>query len=514
MTETGIPKQVLYQTIAVTFLVSLFLTWTQVVGDSVINKDGIIYLQSAHFIALGDWQTASKMYNWLLYPGLIALISNAGGASLELAAHLLNAILTATTCALFVLTVHALGGQSKRLLWFAAIVVLCYPKLNDYRNMIIRDHGYWAFYLLACLSFIKLYRQASMLWAVLFCGSALLATLFRVEGIFFLMGLPLVLAWQHRRRILNLDTNTRKKILLLFSAAGLLLSVFVGLYLSGAIGLGKLKQIDLYFGMVVGQDSMLSSALNISRNYLNTLTAPTEHSEKLAGLILCATIISILIAETLGTLGWLYLAALGYGVIHRINFPTATDRRPWLILIAINLAVLTLFVSTQFFLTGRYPLAMALTLLLALPFVLDYLSAKVFSGTTTVRQKRFLYVAIGLFAIITLDSLISLGADKNYIKHAGLWIQEHTAPVEQIFSNDPHVMFYSGHSWDKPPRAYDLETSLHQLKKSSRQQFEYIALRISRHDNEAENLITQSLQSPPLKVFSNQRGDRVLIYKP
>jgi hypothetical protein len=54
----------------ITFLLSLILSATQIIADSVINDDGILYLQTAYFIQQGDWAVASQLYNWLTYPFL------------------------------------------------------------------------------------------------------------------------------------------------------------------------------------------------------------------------------------------------------------------------------------------------------------------------------------------------------------------------------------------------------------------------------------------------------------
>ena len=58
--------------------------------------------------------------------------------------------------------------------------------------MVIRDHGYWAFYLTSCLLFFKSYNKPTINILVFFLCSVTLATLFRAEGLILLALFPLI----------------------------------------------------------------------------------------------------------------------------------------------------------------------------------------------------------------------------------------------------------------------------------------------------------------------------------
>lgn len=512
MQQTPALQRDFYLVLVTTFVISLFLSWTQVLSDPIINKDGIIYIQSAHFISLGDWITASKLYNWLLYPTLIASLSQLLNIGLETSAHLWNGLFTATTCCLFVALVQALGGHRKRILWFAALVVLCYPKLNQYRDLIIRDHGYWTFYLLTALSFFKLYEHVRTPWLVLFACSAVLATLFRTEGLLLLIGLSLILIWHHRSMWANLTEKQKKSIWIIIGIIIVSSILMIATHYVSPKSLGKLNQFFHYFDRITVKYNFPHSSLEITRDYINTLTAPRTHSEGHAALILSTTVLSIWTNEILDSIGWLYCLIILWGLIKK---PLSNNRfaSPLFMLLILNGFILLAFTLARFFLTGRYPVPFALTALLFIPFILDRVYVEYWREDRQPSHQRWVYAFSLLWVLTSLDSLISLGADKTYLKAAGYWIREHTESSQQVFSNHAHVIYYAGHKPEKPPIAVTDLRLKNLIENNKLVGFDYLAIEVSRRDENAELFYNQSFERSPVQVFSNKRGDRVLIYQ-
>ena len=162
-------------------LASIILSAWAVSLDDVINNDGILYLQIAELLDRGEWQVAFQLYKWPFYPLLISLVANVPGLGYEHAAHLLNAALTALTVVCFISLVRELGGDQGTVL-AAAIVIVLYPGINEYRSFIIKDTGYIAFYLLSLLYFFRSLRSPGWGQVVTWISSILVATLFRIEG--------------------------------------------------------------------------------------------------------------------------------------------------------------------------------------------------------------------------------------------------------------------------------------------------------------------------------------------
>ena len=75
-------------------------------------------------------------------------------------------------------------------MWFALGVILLSHQFNSVRQYIVRDHGFWAFYLVSLYFLLKYVEDVSWKNALAWSASLLMATLFRIEGAIFLLTLP------------------------------------------------------------------------------------------------------------------------------------------------------------------------------------------------------------------------------------------------------------------------------------------------------------------------------------
>ena len=132
------------------------------------------------------------VYKWPFYPLLMLLVSKIAGVSYLVSGYILNTLFFTGAVVLFVLTVRVFGGDSKRLTVLAAFVALTHPAFNEYRAFIIRDAGYLMSFLVA-LYFLARYRVFGDFYHRLGVILALLvACLFRIEGLVFLMCTPIL----------------------------------------------------------------------------------------------------------------------------------------------------------------------------------------------------------------------------------------------------------------------------------------------------------------------------------
>src|SRR5690606_15404520 len=189
--------------VSVSILLSVWLTYS----DNVINGDGILYLKSAEAFADGDWRQGVTIYRWPLYAALIGALHYVSGLDTDIVAYVVNGALYAVVVWTF-LSIVKLFGADRRTLWIAAILILALPSLNSYRAFVIRDVGYWAFYLVGLLAFFKFQLTPRLRLALGFGLAMTVATLFRIEGIAFLLFMPLVVLWDagisHRERLARL----------------------------------------------------------------------------------------------------------------------------------------------------------------------------------------------------------------------------------------------------------------------------------------------------------------------
>jgi len=511
------PSNYLRAVIGGVFIISLTLSLTQFIADSVINNDGILYMRMAAFFQNSDPQSAMALYNWPFYPFLISLLSTLTGISLEITAHTLNAILSAITCSTFVLLTHHLGGRKGTLL-LASLVILSFPKLNEYRNMIMRDHGYWAFYLLSIYFYLHLYVKPNSKNILAFLASISIATIFRVEGAVFFIFLSLFALWHHRRHIRH---HIQSKLMLYSITFVLILVAILTLGLTNIDGInshqsGKLSDLARYsthIGNTLFSSTKDLPAIGYAENFLYSLSS-TDFSENHATKLIFVTIILILISEIMSTLGIVGLACLIPALYYKTRFLKSHLYTPWLQVIFINIAILFVFTSLQFFLAGRYPVALSITFLLLLPFFFSKIIHE-YSSSTLFRYKKLgVYIFCFFFLFSTLDGLMSFGPKKDHLKKAGVWLSTRIEKVETgLYSNDHQIRYYSQATGKKHTKPLHLDGALKLINRGLLTNYEYLAIKVSRKIQDGRSILSTTLKMEPIKAFSNSRGDTVYIFK-
>src|SRR5690606_4389031 len=98
-----------------------------------------------------------------------------------------------------------LAGQLRpasppRLRWFAVMVILLYPEINEMRYFLIRDFAFWAFALWSLSLLVDYSANARLGSAIGWCLCVLLATAFRLEGLLLLALAPLALSLPQRNQ--------------------------------------------------------------------------------------------------------------------------------------------------------------------------------------------------------------------------------------------------------------------------------------------------------------------------
>jgi len=490
-----------------TVVISLFLSLSQHIADSVINSDGILYLYLASLIQEGDWQSATKAYNWLFYPYLISQISTLTTLSLEYSAYILNSFLTALTCAVFIIIVKEFAGKNKILLYCASLVILCYPNLNEYRNMVIRDHGYWAFYLLSVYFFLQAYKKTTLRAVISLTFFTTLATLFRVEGIIFLLLLPLLLLFRSVSSAGKLTIATTLILLVTLLSTLIYSHNYEHINLRGFTKFDQIEHILSSFGTSV------SSALNSTEKFINTLSTQ-GFSNDYAFAVLAFLFILILLTEIVSATSPLYAIFLVPALFFSRTTVNHQVIRPWAYLIAIHIIILVGFLSSRYFLAGRYPIPLALTLIIPLPFLLQLAYQQLQKKAFSPIQANIVKITTVLFIILTLDSLISTGASKAYLKDAGQWIAASNKNQDiSLFTNDQFVSFYSGHQNGKRIREPRFKAVIQKINNGKLNQFDLLAIQVSRKNTTGVSTLLNSLKTKPVKIFNNRKGDSVLIFK-
>ena len=483
-------------------LLSFWLTWM----TDTVNNDGILYLQSAQAFVSGDWREATKIYSWPLYSWLIAIAHRATGMDLETVAYGLDGLFYALLVYVFITLVDQVSIRRDTGVW-AALTILLLPSLNDYRAFIFRDAAYWACYLTALLYFLKYMREPRLGWALAWGAAILCGVLFRIEGLILMVFIPFVLLTDRQK------TPTQRWGSF-FMAHSLLLCCALLALIVHAFGLnagftGRITEpIQLLSDLIYSVNTGIGEkARALQASVLN------EYSKGFAVSSVMAIVVLMVVSRIASGFGWLHLGLSAYGVVHRNKLirPDTLRLLAWVTIIQV--LILAVFALVRFFLTGRFGIALVLTVLVfapgALAAIYEAWKNRRVDGKMSLSRKAFVAALCVLFPVVVADNFYSFGASKKYVREAAQWISSNTPPTARLLTDNKALAYYSNREY-LPRRGYFDTSTLETIVATAPDSYDYVALDVKRR--EAPSL-SKFANSTPVAQFVNNKGDRLLIFR-
>lgn len=473
---------------------------------SLINPDGICYLLSAELVGttpLKDIIHFCPQAQWPFYTTLIYALGKLTHLSYFASAHILNALFSVMTVLSFILIVKEMGG-TPRVLWLAALVILFYHQFNILRISIIRDHGFWAFYLCSLFFMVRCLAKpapsAAFAWAI----SMFIASLFRVEGIIFLILMPF-LSWLNFRESIQQRAVSFFMLNLPLIFVICLLGV-VQLFYPQQIGLGRINEI---INQIENGFALLTSQYYASKTALIQHVLVPESIPD-AGVLVILMLAGWYIYNVVLTLSWIYTLLIAYAWKSRAaTLPRTASLVIWGYFI-VNLLITFIFLAERLFISKRYLVALTLILLLWIPFALEDLLQKWKSW----QHRILLLLCIIIIFSSAASSVIHFGPSKVYIRSAGNWIAGHVPKEAKLYVNDFQLMYYTQHFGMDIFKIYNSWSSVNNVIHQGWKNYDYLAIRLN-HGSQGE--ITKVLQEikplKPVQVFHNTRGDSIIIYR-
>ena len=162
--------------------------------------------------------------------------------------------------------------------------------------------------------------------------------------------------------------------------------------------------------------------------------------------------------------------------------------------------------------------------MMAVPFSLVAIHDRWKRRTGASMTDRFTLPIVALLIVyMAIDGLISFGPSKEYIEQAGIWLRENTLESETVFSMESGLLFKAGkldydtYLADRKDKTADRsalrkKNIFDTLANNDWKKYNYLAIRVGRKQQELENAVLEIVDIAPVKVFSNKRGDRMLIF--
>ncbi|MFT5112611.1 MAG: hypothetical protein ACI8P9_001938 [Parasphingorhabdus sp.] len=487
--------------------ISVVLSIWMIHIDGVINNDGVHYILTAEYIAEGMWADALQTFKWPAYSFLIYLAQLLPFTDFEIAAHIVTTVGFTFSAVLFLLVVDALGADW-RTICLAALVVLSFPGINEFRAFLIRDSIFLAFYLGAIWFLISYTRNKSLAplcWSALMIG---LAALFRVEALVLMCIYPLLV-------IGRLNSSVWRIVLaLVYIVIGVkFLSMFYGWWMYRPEGhLDPWALIHQPTELMQRTWSQLSDSLSIRFLELQQDRAGWLASSG-AGLTIMSQIITIVVSESIRTLTIPIALILLWALFKPSlldDIPTSA-RRKLTVLIIVQMIILLVFAASKFFLASRYPLSLCITLLVLVPFILNALINKLSPYWGRFRRHS-LFGFLGLLLVVNSVEGLDRFSSKHFITEAGSWFQQGTPARGRLITNSTQFSYYSGRYGELGILLPDADEFAEFIREGQWRYKDYIVAQLSHKNHSLANLLQSSLDQEPIREFFNKKGDRVVIY--
>ncbi len=487
----------------VAVLLSLIFSLLVIAQDEVVNNDGALYLIVADLISQGEWKAAFSLYSWPFLSIFISVTSQVTGLIPEHAAYLLSMLFLTLLVVCFIDFIRLLGGD-KRTQMLAGLVILSLPYLNESRDEILRDHGYWLFYLIGLRFLFQHYRDPHPKWGLAWNAAILISCLFRMEGFVMMALLPLILLMKKgpplkQRFVVFAQANWITCSLLL---AGLLLLPLVGDNL-GRLGEFPGRLIEFWNAITVDLEQ---KAEVIRQGVLPVLSAKFAMQSVIIILAL------IVITKTVTVMSPLYSIILFLPRLY-VNLVLPKGLRPFVVwVVLINLMVLILFVVPQFFLQARFTMPLVLSALLLLPFLLN-------AAWSLWQQKRnkgqnspLFPVVMVMIMLMGADGLILLGGySKQYLLDSAEWIRLNTEADSRIVTSESlRFCYYTNRGIERSQR----HACRYVAVPSPDMAYDYLAVYVRKGKLPAawaEYL--ERMRLIEVKKFENRRNDGISIYQ-
>ncbi len=411
---------------------SLLLSAWAGLSVTVPNDDAFVYIRTAQIFLDEGIEAAFGHYAWAGYPVLLGLVGSLGPGLLA-SAYLLNALFFALLAFAFV-SICREFSTDRRLLALAALTILLFPEINEYRYLILRDTGFWAFSLLGLWCLIAYGAESSWKYCLFFAAAMVFATLFRPEAALYLLLAPLCLLFDQRY---SRAERFLLRFRMLVAALGALL-----LCLLGGLAFG----LNLFHQMIESASTYLPFVQSLFDPASQQAAAEVifgGHAATWSGrylpLFLVAGLLAILVVELFYAVGMPFTLILAWGYWKRWLLPDRNAALPIIAFALINLLTVLGFILLTRYLTSRYAMVFSLSLAIFVPFIAREMLTRALPGS---RAAAWLLVLFLSFSAV--DSFYSFGRSKTYVGDAIAWLDANHDGAAALITNVRAVAYFSG----------------------------------------------------------------------
>jgi hypothetical protein len=428
-------------------LASLLLSLFTILIPDTPNADAFDYIRTAEIVLEEGLEAAFAHYSWASYPVMIAATINLFGTDPLISALIINTLFYAVIVFSFLSIVKEID-DAKSLLVIATITILTYPQLNEFRYLIIRDIGFWAFSLFGLWQFILLGKSKELKYALGFCMAYLFAATLRAEALAYLIVIPISLLFDTRH-------SNEQRLRLFFQVIGIIF--IAGLLLSLALFLIEINVFALMVEFISVYAPFISNltepdeakSLALSQALFNEYAA-TYSSAYLTSFI-TAGLFAIIIASLINSVGGPFIFVLLFGFFKKTYKLPKPAAAPIIAFCLTNALIVFVFIFITRYLASRYLMPFSLMVAFMIPLIIH----RALEHTANPTKALFTKIIIVIFFLYcAVDSYYSFGITKSYVNDTVTWIEENTSASSVLITNNHSIAYYSGRveDYDKTVR--------------------------------------------------------------
>ncbi|TXG76932.1 MAG: hypothetical protein E6R11_07240 [Rhodocyclaceae bacterium] len=466
-------------------LLSLIAVWT---GDGP-NRDGMLYLDIARIYIEDGFAAPFRQFDWPFLAIAIGLLSKFGGIGLHAVAYVLCGLLLAGASALAVRVSDRLFPGTAAA---ACLTVLSLPAINDYRDYIIREFGFWMFSLLAVLLALRWAERNDWQRMAAVHLAIAAAALFRLEAVALY---PALILWQATAA----PHGARLRRIALFGAPPLCIALAFGL-LVPIDGMQSFGARIHYYLQALDPVRTIDAFRQMAARMVASF--PTSASADEAGSILFFGLLSLIPIKFVQTTG-AFLVPLAVGLRDRPLRQLLAAWQPLGWLFATYCLVLVAFFLHQYFLVGRYASFLSL---IAVPVIALGLNA------LFARFPRWRLAIIAAALIAAIANVLSLGPDKDQYARAGAWLAANAPDRTRVYTGSDRAAYYAGWPYTEARRHNLSREALGEAVRAGR--FDLVVVDAYHRKDDWLTGWTADHDLVEVARFANARGDAVVVLRP
>lgn len=471
---------------------SLLLSTIAFYTDDIINRDAIIYFGMAEtYLENGLAATAqySDLY-WPFFSILIAHLHTLTSLTIEISADILNiAFFVLLTDALVLISSKTLPNT--RQVAIAALLFLCFQTLNEYRDFIVRDIGYWALCGFALYQFILFIEKPSLSKAMLWQAIVIVAILFRIEGLVTLLALPLYLFFTQPIKQALKQCSQLYSLFFIGTISALFFTVGQSDFLTA---FGKITTLSKYINPDSFFTALNSKSAIIATHVLHPVSA------KYSSFVLISGLVFMMFYKIIKAVSF------GYIALYLINWKQKSPSHSYRYLLAyftlLNLSVLLVFLFHGYFITTRYALMAILgILLLMLPVLCSNIEQ------AWLNRKKLTLTFIGFVLLVSLVGSMTQTSSKAFIKETALWAADNLPAESRVLTDEKLLEYYFSTHTSDSIAMLEFKESL-----TTYSQYDYLLIVEKKRDKQ----LKLELSTMPINLIynqSNKKGNQASVYE-